>query len=308
MKIIITGGSGQIGRHLTQSLTSQGHEVVILSRSPHKVKDLPAGARAIKWDAKTSQGWLGEVETAEAIVNLAGSNLAGSGFFPARWTEARKKVHLESRLQVGQAVTDAVARADKKPEVVIQASAIGYYGPRGDEILSEYDTQPGDDFMASICIQWEDSTKAVEELGVRRAIIRSGIVLDPEEGALLRLLLPYKMFVGGPMGSGEQWYSWIHPDDETGAIEFLLENQTANGVYNLVAPNPEKNKDFGKTLGKVMGRPSLIPLPGFIMKMAFGEVMTVALDGQRLSPERLLEQGYQFKFPKLEPALRDLLQ
>jgi hypothetical protein len=306
MNIIITGGSGLIGRRLTQSLTQDGHEVVILSRNPAQVSGLPTHARAVRWDAQTADGWEAEAEAANAIVNLAGSNLAGSGFFPARWTADRRNMHTDSRVNAGKAVSAAVARAENKPEVVIQASAIGYYGPRGDEILDE-SAGPGGDFLAQLCVRWEQSTASVESQGVRRAVIRTGIYLDPADGALQRLLLPYRLFAGGPFGSGKQWYSWIHPEDDIGAIRHILENKTASGSYNLVSPNPLRNKDFGKTIGRVLRRPSILPVPGFAMKLAFGEVATVVLDGQRLAPKRLLEAGFEFQHPELEGALRELL-
>ena len=307
MKTIIAGGSGSIGRKLTQTLTQHGHEVVILSRNPARVSGLPQNARAAKWDATTSEGWLTEADGADAIVNLAGENLAGSGFFPARWTDERKRRIQESRLNAGKAVVEAVEKVTHKPKVVVQASAIGYYGPRGDEPLTE-DAAAGNDYLANLCKDWENATASVEKQGVRRAIIRTGIFLTPEEGALQRLLLPYKLFVGGPFGNGQQYYSWIHPDDEVEAIRFILENPNASGIFNLTAPEPLKNKDFGKTLGKVLGRPSLIPVPRFALEAAFGEVVTVVFDGQRVLPKHLQDLGFQFKFPKLEPALIDLLK
>ncbi len=305
-KVIITGGSGSIGRKLTQHLVKQGYEVVILSRNPAKVSGLPSGARAVKWDAKTGEGWFIEAEGAAAIVNLAGENLAGEGFFPSRWTEPRRKAILQSRLDAGQAVVDAVRRTIQKPGVVIQSSAVGYYGPQGDNVVVE-SNPPASDFLARVCVDWEKASAGVEALGVRYAVIRTGIYLTPDSGALARLLLPYKLFAGGPFGSGQQWYAWIHPEDMVGAIQFLIENDSASGAFNLTAPNPLKNKDFGKTLGKVMGRPSFMPVPGFALKLMFGEVTTVVLDGQRVVPQRLVEMGYTFKFPELESALRDLL-
>lgn len=307
MKIIITGGSGSIGRKLTQHLTQNGHQVVILTRNPASVSGLPNNARAVKWDGRTSEGWLAEADGADAIINLAGENLAGSGFFPARWTEDRKRRIRESRLNAGNAVAEAVEKATNKPKVVVQASAIGYYGPRGDETLSEKDSA-GNDYLANLCKEWETATASVEKHGVRRAIIRTGIFLTPEEGALQRLLLPYKMFAGGPFGNGQQWYSWIHPHDEVEAIRFIIENPKASGVFNLTAPEPLKNKDFGKTLGKALNRPSLIPIPRFVLQTAFGEVVTVVFDGQRVLPKHLQDLGFKFKFPTLEVALKDLLK
>lgn len=306
MKIIITGGSGSIGRKLTQHLTQFGHEVVILSRNPAKVTGLPKNARAVKWDGGTAEGWLTEADGADAIVNLAGENLAGSGFLPARWTDERKRAIRDSRLNAGKAVVDAVEKVPNKPKLVVQSSAVGYYGPRGDEKLAE-NASAGNDYLANLCKEWEAATAPVEKYGVRRAIIRTGIYLTPDDGALKRLLLPYKMFAGGPFGNGQQWYSWIHPADEVDAIRFIIENRHS-GVFNLSAPQPLKNKDFGKTLGKALGRPSLIPIPRFALQTAFGEVVTVVFDGQRVVPQHLQDLGYEFKYPALEAALKDLLQ
>jgi len=307
MKTIITGGSGSIGRKLTKNLIEHGHEIVVLSRNPAQVTGLPQNARAVKWDARTSEGWLSEADGADALVNLAGENLAGSGFFPARWTDERKRRIRESRLNAGKAVVEAIEKAANKPKVVVQASAIGSYGPRGDEPLTE-DASAGSDYLANLCQEWENATAPVEKHGVRRAIIRTGIYLTPDDGALKRLLLPYKMFAGGPFGNGQQYYSWIHPSDEVEAIRFILENPKARGIFNLTAPEPLKNKDFGKTLGKVLGRPSLIPIPRFVLQTAFGEVVTVVFDGQRVLPKHLQDLGFPFKFPKLEPALIDILK
>lgn len=307
MRIVITGGSGLIGRALTRNLTTDGHEVVILSRSPEQVTDLPPNARAVGWDTESADGWLHEADGATAIVNLAGPNIAGDSFFPTRWSDQRRRYLVQSRLEAGAAVVDAVKRADQPPSVVIQASAIGYYGPRGNEIVDESDG-PADDFLAQLCVDWENSTAAVEELGVRRAVVRSGLVLSTKEGSLPRVILPYKLFVGGPFGNGKQWWSWIHLHDEVRAIRFLIENAAASGPFNLTAPEPLTNSDFGRTLGRVMGRPHLIPIPGFAMRAAFGEVADVVLTGQRVIPRRLQEHGFDFQFSALQPALQHLFQ
>jgi len=303
MKVVITGGSGVIGRALTSELSRVGHQVTVFTRNPQKTI---AGAKTAQWDSENIHEWLSFIENADAIVHLAGENLAGEGFFPTRWTLPRKQRIVDSRVKTGKALTKAIQQAERKPKVFIQASAIGYYGPRHDEIVTEND-KPGGDFLAQTCIEWENATNGLDKMGVRRAIIRTGIVLTPNSGALARLLVPYRLFLGGPFGNGKQWYSWIHIADEIAAIRFLLENRGAVGIFNLTAPNPLTNRDFGKTLGKVLKRPSLIPVPGFVMNLAFGEVSTVVLDGQRVVPTRLEELGYAFKFPELEPALSDLL-
>ncbi|HBX67852.1 MAG TPA: TIGR01777 family protein [Chloroflexi bacterium] len=303
MKIIITGGTGAIGRALTAELLQAGHQVTIFSRNPQKSV---TGTKTVVWDIENIESWLPEIEKVDAIVHLAGENLAGEGFLPKRWTLERKKRIVHSRSQTGKALTQAIQRAQPKPKIFIQASAIGYYGPRKDEIITE-NFKPGGDFLAQTCLEWENSTKPLENLGVRRAIIRTGIVLTPQEGALSRLLLPYKMYVGGPFGNGKQWYSWIHIADEVAAIRFLIEKPAAVGTFNLTTPTPLTNRDFGKTLGKVLKRPSWLPIPAFALNLFLGEVSSVVLDSQRVLPGRLQELGYKFKFPELRSALEDLL-
>ena len=307
MRIIITGGGGLIGRALTNSLLHDEHEVIILSRTPERVKDLPSGARAVQWDGKTPHG-LGElVEGASAVVNLAGENIAGEGFFPDRWTDERKRRIRSSRLNAGKAVTQTIQAAGYKPGVLVQVSAIGYYGPSDDQVVTE-DNPPGEDFMAEVCQGWENSTAGVEELGVRRVVTRGSVALSTEGGAFTRFLFPFKLYAGGPLGSGKQYISWIHMADQVSAIRHLIEDQMARGAYNLSSPNPVTNKEFTQTIGKVMGRPSFIPVPEFAFRTMFGEVATVVVDGQRVLPKRLQELGYEFKFPALEPAIRDILR
>lgn len=306
-RVIITGGSGLVGRALAASLGRDGVEVIVLSRTPRQVQDLPPGARAVGWDAESGDGWAEFAEDAAAIVNLAGASLAGEGFFPTRWTDQRKQLILDSRLQAGRAVVDAVRRAENKPHVVIQSSAIGYYGPRGDEPITE-ENKPGDDFLARVCVEWEKSTAAVEDAGVRRAVIRSGLILSTKEGSLPRVMLPYKLFVGGPFGNGQQYWSWIHLQDEVRAIRFLIDNARAKGPFNITGPHPQTNDAFGRTLGRILGRPHLIPVPGFAMRAAFGEVASVVLEGQRVLPQRLQEMGFEFEHPHLEEALRHVIR
>ena len=306
VRIIIAGGSGLIGRALTASLVHDEHEVIILSRSPENVRDLPKGARAVGWDGKTAAGWGKLVEQTDAIVNLAGESIAGEGFVPSRWTEERKQRIRQSRVDAGKAMVAAVTAASNKPEVLIQSSAIGYYGPHADEIIDE-DFPAGDDYLARVCVDWEAASAAVEDQGVRRVIIRTGLVLTAQGGIFTRLQLPFKLFVGGPMGSGNQYYSWIHRQDEIAAIRFLIVTKEAQGAFNMAAPNPVTSREFARMLGRVMGRPSAIPVPGFAMKMALGEVAMTALEGQRVIPKRLLELGFEFKYPDLEEALLELV-
>ena len=305
MRIIITGGTGLIGRALANSMAQDEHDVIVLSRSPRLAEGLHNKVRVEGWDAKSARGWGGLANGADAIVNLAASNIAGESFFPARWTDDRKQTMLESRLNSGRAVIEAIEQASVKPKVVIQPSASGYYGVRPKGELTE-EAPAGSDFLAKIAQQWEASTEAAEGMGLRRPVIRMGVVLSREAGALPRLELPFKLFVGGPMGSGKQPMPWIHLDDVIGAIRFLLRHQTATGPFNLTAPNPVTNAEFSRKLGEVMGRPSLIPVPGFALSTMFGEVSQVVLDGQWIVPARLLELGYEFKFTRVEDALADL--
>nr|MBN1228797.1 TIGR01777 family oxidoreductase [Anaerolineae bacterium] len=307
MNIIITGGTGLIGRKLTQALVDRGHSVILLSRNPAgKAGRLPGGVSLAKWDGKTANGWGHLVNESDAIINLAGENLSGDRFPPKRWTEARKKLLRGSRVAAGQAVVEALRAAEKKPGVVIQASAIGYYGPQGENIVLE--SHPaGSDYLSQLCVDWENTTKPVAEMGIRHVIARIGLVMSLDGGALPNLLLPFKLFAGGPMGSGQQLYSWIHIDDLVRGIVFLLENENLSGVFNLTGPDPIPNKEIADIIGQVMRRPSFIPVPAFALRAALGEVSTVVLDGQRAVPENLRAAGFGFTYETFEAALRDLL-
>ena len=302
MRILITGGTGLIGRALAADLAQEGHEVVVLSRHPERATDMPSGVQVQGWDARTAEGWGHLADGADAIVNLAGENLAAG-----RWTAERKRRIRESRVNAGRAVVAAVEAASRKPRVVVQASAVGYYGPCGDEEITE-DHPPGNDFLAQVCVEWEASTAAVEEMGVRRPIIRTGVVLSATGGALPRMLPPFRFGLGGPLGSGQQWFPWIHLADEVGAIRFLIAHEEASGPFNLSAPNPVTNAAFTRALGRVLGRPTFMRVPAFALRLLFGEMGTVLLEGQRAVPKRLLEMGYTFRFAEVEAALRDLLE
>jgi hypothetical protein len=308
MRIVVTGGTGLIGRALLQSLAGDGCEAVVLSRFPERARDLPEGIRVVGWDGASADGWFPAADGADAIVNLAGANIGGEHFLPSRWTQARKRLIRDSRVKAGRAVVEAVSKMSQKPRVVIQASGVGYYGFCGDEELGE-EAPAGDDFGARLARdEWEPSTEPVEDLGVRRAILRTGAVLDADHGALPRLVLPFRLFVGGHWGSGRQWISWIHLEDEVRAIRFLIENEQARGAFNLVAPGAVTNADFGRALGRVLKRPYWFPIPGFALRWVFGEVTSVLLEGQRAVPKRLLDLGFTFRFPDVTSALVDLLQ
>jgi uncharacterized protein (TIGR01777 family) len=267
---------------------------------------MPTGVKLVAWDGKTPQDWVQYINGATAVVNLTGENLAGEGFFPARWTDERKLRIMQSRIDAGKAIAAAIAATQNKPLVYVQASSIGFYGAQEDKPLTEEDGS-GTDFLAKVSREWEASSVSIEAMGVRRVIIRTGVVLTAKGGAFPRLLLPYRLFIGGPFGNGRQVLSWIHLADEVNAIRFLIENNTARGVFNLTAPNPVSNNEFGKMIGHIMRRPHYLPIPGFLMRMAFGEVSTVVLDGQRVLPKRLLDAGFEFRYALLEDALRNLL-
>lgn len=306
MRVTIAGGSGLIGRELTARLVANGDAVTILSRNPDKVLRLPSGAKALRWDGTSLQEWSHVIEDTDAIVNLTGENLSGEGFLPSRWTKDRKIRLVKSRVNSGLVLTKAIQAAGTRPSVFVQASGIGFYGTRQDKTLTELDSS-GDDFSANLCKEWEASSQPVETLGVRRVITRNGVVLSTKGGALPLILLPYKLFVGGPMGDGRQVYSWIHIEDEVSAIIYLIHNNNAKGVFNLTSPNPVTNYEFGKTIGKVMKRPHYFTLPAFAMRLAFGEVASMVLEGQRVVPQKLLAAGFTFKFPTLDAAIKDLL-
>ncbi|MBZ0290640.1 MAG: TIGR01777 family oxidoreductase [Anaerolineae bacterium] len=308
MRVIITGGTGLIGRALVNSLAKEGHEIIVLSRNQNKTSGLPTGVRVVEWDSYSAKGWGELADGAGAIVNLGAENIAGVGFPPKPWTAARRKRILESRLNGGHAVVEAVRAAANKPGVVIQASAVGYYGPRGAEDVTE-DTPPADDFLANVCKAWEASTAEVEQMGVRRCVMRSGGIFSTQGGMLPYLALPFRMFVGGKIGSGDQQVSWIHIDDEVAAIKYLINTPTASGVYNVTAPAQLTNAQMAKVLGRVLKRPSGFPTPAFPIKLAFGELgEKLILTGQRAVPKRLQESGFSFHYPEAEGALKDLFQ
>jgi uncharacterized protein (TIGR01777 family) len=303
MRVLITGGTGLIGGTLTRELGEAGHEVVVLTRDPAKARPT-RGVRAVAWDAATPGGWGELVDAGTAIVNLAGESI-GEG----RWTAEKKRRIRESRVKASEAVAAAIAAAiaagRAKPRVLLQGSAVGFYGPRGQEKVTEADP-PGDDFLARVCRDWEAATAGVEALGVRRALLRTGVVLA-HEGALPKMVLPFKMFAGGPVGDGRQGFPWIHLADEVGAIRFLLDHDQANGPFNLTAPNPVSNRELARALGRVLHRPSFLPAPGFALRAVLGEISEMLLGGQYAVPKHLLELGYRFRFPQIEDALRDLL-
>lgn len=300
MRVIIAGGTGFIGRALTRALIDEGHRVAILSRNPAPAQAL-GGVEWALWDARTPKGWEYLVEEADAVINLVGENIGGG-----RWTRERKARIRASRINAGQAITHAIEAASHRPAVLIQASGIGYYGFTGDQTVTEQ-SPAGDDFLSRVSVAWEESTKRVEALGVRQAITRNALVLDKQDGVFPLVLLPFRLFAGGPVGNGRQWFPWIHREDEVGVILFLMKNETANGAYNSVAPEAVTNAQLGRIIAKVMHRPYWMPAPGFALKAVLGEMSSLILTGQKAVPQRLEEAGYHFKFPRLQEALEDLL-
>lgn len=302
MKVIITGGTGMIGRALARRLDEDGDEIVVLSRGTRRPGDLPSSTRLVQWDAESGEGWAHELHDADAVVNLAGENI-GAG----RWNQDRRQRILDSRVNAGQAIVDAAERAGRAPTRLIQASGVNYYGHRGDEYVSEREPQ-GEDFLSDVCVHWEQSTQPLDSMGTRRAITRNGVVFDRDEGALPQLMLPFRLYVGGRIASGNQGFSWIHIADHVEANRFLLHRDSICGPVNLTAPEPVSNRELTRALGKVMNRPTLFPVPGFAVRLAIGEFAEYLINGQFVVPERLLEEGFEFQFPSVEPALRNLLQ
>lgn len=300
MRILIAGGTGLIGKALIRRLHSNGFSIVVLSRSPGKFTEFQ-DVEVIHWDGRTTNGWGGLVKETDAVINLAGENI---GRFP--WTEKRKQEFRESRVAAGHALVAAIKESARPPRVFIQASAVGYYGPRGAELVDE-SFDPGTDFSARLCMDWENSTKSIEDMGIRRVIIRTGIVLARKGGIFPQMALPVKLYFGGRMGDGRQGIPWIHMEDEVGAIQFLLENGSARGVYNLSGPAPLSNAEFTKNIASVLKRPYWFHLPKTAVRLLLGEISSLLLNGQFQVPKKILNLGYKFKYQTIEPALLDLI-
>jgi len=297
MKLFVFGGSGLIGRALLASHRLKEDELFVISRSPGSRN---GGGRV------TTLPYERDVLAAQLKGDYGIINLAGAGIGDRLWTKKRKKLILDSRVWTGEFISALVNAAGKKPQFIIQASAVGFYGPRGDEPLHE-DSPVGKGFLSEVAEQWEGSIKLQEPDSVRVVHIRTGLVLSAKGGFLAPSLKLFKLFAGGHFGNGKQWMPWIHMEDEVGAIVFLLRHPSASGAFNLVAPNPVRGKEFYKTLGRVLKRPSWLPVPAFILRMipnGFGEELL--LTSQHVKPARLLELGFAFRFQKLERALSDL--
>lgn len=302
MKIAIVGGSGFIGRNLAKALHRAGEEVIIFSRKNSLPQELMGLANIHL--VSTSKPSAKDLEGVDALVNLAGESVVGE-----KWTDKRKEALRTSRVDFTRSIVEELAKVKVKPKVFLQGSAIGFYGMHetGNPVFSE-DAKSGEDFLAKLCVDWEEEANRMKEFGVRTVLIRTGIVLSPESGAMQQMLLPFKMFVGGPLGNGKQYMSWIHLADMIGAIQFLLANPKAEGAFNFTAPNPCSNEEFSTVLGKVMGRPSFMRVPSFPLIALYGEGAEVILKGQNVIPTKLTALNYQFQFPELKPALEDLLK
>lgn len=296
MKLLIGGSHGLVGTALIRSLETDGHEIFRL------VRHAPKSQTEVEWSPDRYSIALARIEGFDAVINLAGESIADG-----RWTDDKKRRIRESRVKGTKLLGDALANLTVPPKTFISASAIGYYGNRGDEILSET-SSPGADFLAHVCTEWEEATALAKEKGIRVVNTRFGIILDAKGGALAKMLAPFRMGVGGKIGSGKQWMSWIALADVVGGIKFALAHDSIRGPVNFVAPNPVTNAEFTKALGHALSRPTLFPIPAFGVKLLFGEMgEALLLGGQRVEPKQLMSEGYQFEYSQLESALAKIL-
>ncbi|MDQ2856980.1 MAG: TIGR01777 family oxidoreductase [Acidobacteriota bacterium] len=296
MKVLVSGSHGLVGSALVSSLRTEGHEVFAL------VRHAPNSQSQVEWYPERGSLALARLEGMDAVVHLAGESIADG-----RWNEAKKQRIRESRVKGTTVLSEALSNLKHPPKALISASAIGYYGNRGDLILTEQSV-PGNDFLAGVCVEWEQSTESARQQGIRTVLARFGIILSAEGGALKKMLPPFRMGVGGRIGSGQQWMSWIALADVIGGLIFALNNDSLQGPVNFVAPNPVRNAEFTKTLGKVLSRPTIFPIPEFGVRLAFGEMAdALLLSSQRVQPAQLANAGYQFKFAQLTGALKHVL-
>lgn len=294
MKILITGASGLIGKALQTSFKEKGYEMLLGSRGE------PKDERHIKWNPDTgfSAEDLPRLEGLDTVIHLAGENISG-----LRWTEEKKKAIRDSRVFGTRSMIETFDKLKQKPKVFISGSAIGFYGDRGNDEMNE-SSSAGKTFLSEISKEWEAESRRAEDMGIRTVLLRTGIVLSKDGGALATMMTPFKLGIGGVIGSGEQWMSWISLDDVVRIINFVLENEDFRGAINVTAPNPVTNKEFTKTLGSVLYRPTFLPLPEFAVHMVFGEMGdALLLDSTRVVPKRLLDAGFEFKYPNLKDAL-----
>jgi len=298
MKILLTGGTGFIGQSLCARLITQGHTLTVLSRRPDKVPELCGKSVA----SISSIKLLKSDDHFDAIINLAGEGIAD-----ARWTQQRKNQLLDSRVGITHQLIDFVSIAESKPSVLISGSAVGYYGDQGDSILDEQGAFT-DDFPHQLCAAWEQTAKRAADYEVRTCLLRTGLVIGKDGGFLKRMLLPFKLGLGGRIGDGKQWMSWVHREDLIGMIEYLLTESNANGVFNGTAPQPVTNREFSQCLAKLLNRPALLPVPALVLKLALGEMSTLLLGGQRVLPQRFIDAEFRFHFNTLEAALCEAIE
>lgn len=301
MKILITGATGFIGKALVRALLQHGHTLIVVSRSARKLELEESGrVRHIVWNPEDEKTILKEVDGVDAVVNFAGEPIA------QRWTGKRKEKLLKSRVQATRIIHQSIKAATVKPAILINASAIGYYGPRGNETLAE-ETPSGSGFLAEICKIWEAHAIRVEDFNIRVVRLRIGIVLDREGGALKMMLPPFKMGLGGWLGTGNQWFSWIHREDLIRLILFCLDQEPVKGAVNAVSPFPVTNKAFSLVLSQVLKRPCLFPIPAFALKLLMGEMSEMLLTGQRVVPKKVQESGFSYQYPDIRSALENIL-
>ena len=302
MHVVVAGATGFIGQALCRSLSQKGHRVTVLTTQAGKASQVfGSPVAAIAWNGRDGGAWETSLESADAVINLAGAPIADG-----RWTTARKRLLTESRVQLTRCLVEGISRRTAKPHVLINASGIGYYGASDDAVLTEAAPR-GKGFLADLCMEWEREAGRAAEFGTRVVLLRTGMVLEAGGGALPKMLLPFRLFVGGPIMPGTQWVSWIHRDDHIGLIEWALATANVSGPLNLVAPAPERMQAFCATLGRVLHRPSWMPVPETVLSLGLGELGTIMTSGQRVAPQKALASGYVFKYPTLEPALRAIL-
>jgi uncharacterized protein len=299
MRILITGASGLIGTALQKSFKEKGYEMLLASRSEPKAED------EIQWDADTgfAEDDLPRLEGLDAAIHLAGESISA-----LRWTDEKKKAIRDSRVHGTRTMIETFARLEKKPKVFISASAIGFYGDRGDDEMTET-SSAGDTFLSEVSKEWESESRRAEDMGIRTVLLRNGIVLSKNGGALATMMTPFKLGVGGVVGSGKQWMSWVSLEDVVGIVNYALENENLRGAVNVASPNPVTNEEFTKTLGEVLYRPTFLPLPEFAVNLVFGEMGDALLiDSTKVMPKRLLDAGYKFKYPEIKPALENAVK